>query len=747
MEALKVLADASGATDTAGEDSGIKSVDLKVTRFISIMCGEKANARQLRVRSVTLTDPQRSARPSTPAAAPATDAGSAASTAPAGSAVPAESVAPAPIHERLELDDLAKAIEQGESKINLWDRFVAKVISWLPGRDASTEVAKRAFRRINETNRSGLLKLAFQAVALSENSRDVPTNVQNLLKFCRAEDVDVDIIIDSIDSVPNPDGKAKVLKELGSPISGFNWRNLKPTAAKKAVLALAKAGKANWGDCTSCLCQLLEDNKLVNLPKLEDGEASELVLELAKSRGHRKSLVLLLKNDKLGNLKIDTTTNKSLILELVKLGANGTNCLEELIKNGKLPDLKIEGDTGKSLILKLAGLGQDGVKCLKELLKNAKAGSLDLDAATAKAFVLELAELGTSGADCLEELIRNGQLPNLKIEDADANQFAQSLVEVAAGSVLCLMKLIENGQLPNLKIEGADARTFILKLASANKGTGYGVPCGVPCLTKLLENGQLSDLKIEGADARTFILELASLEGIKAKYLGELLKNAKVGSLGLDAATAKAFVLELAKLEASGVDCLWRLFLEGKLDSLDLKDTDVARTFALTLVKVQDEEVAKQGIVYLNRLLEEKKLGSLNLDAATAKTFIPDLIRATEDSTDAYGISDGTDCVWRLLQEGNSLPIFEATDAKELVVSLANAGWLAGADDAHKSKSNAHKSSAHCVWELARHNRLGNLANLKSTEIEEFVEELREEYGESGRECVEQICRHVENWN
>jgi hypothetical protein len=98
--------------------------------------------------------------------------------------------------------------------------------------------------KIDTSKQSVLLALAFEAAAAPASGHS--GDVQTVLHFCQAAEVDANVIIKSINTLPDPNGRVEVFKALTHPGSGFkgdNLSDLQPDTAKELALALAHAGK------------------------------------------------------------------------------------------------------------------------------------------------------------------------------------------------------------------------------------------------------------------------------------------------------------------------------------------------------------------------------------------------------------------------------------------------------------------------------------------------------------------------
>jgi hypothetical protein len=195
-----------------------------------------------------------------------------------------------------ELEDLANAIKEGKNRIGHWSRFFTWITKRWRGKDVyKVEIAKKAFSKIRSEKQKEFLEFAFQAALLPENSGGGRANVQTVLGFCQAADIDPNKIMTAINTISVHDDKVWVLNELGSDPS-FQWDNLNATVVKDLVPGLNDENP--W---EAHLLNML----LSKLPKFQGDVAKQLVLELAEKPKGADCLQLLLQR---GIVDLDNTT-------------------------------------------------------------------------------------------------------------------------------------------------------------------------------------------------------------------------------------------------------------------------------------------------------------------------------------------------------------------------------------------------------------------------------------------------------
>ncbi|MDR2776918.1 MAG: hypothetical protein LBB17_02650 [Puniceicoccales bacterium] len=616
------------AANPMGRSGSIGVMNFEVREFVSQMCERRVGAQQLSGRLTTHTSPQRRT---------------------AGSSVPAE-VDPVDAFA-LELkdltdqaEDLAAAIREGKSRIGGWDRFIARIKSWLPGRDMLTETAKRAFSKIDQDSQLVILQLAFHHAASPRSLENVSANVQNLLKFCQTANIDANTITNAIDSIPNPAGKTKVLAALGQPNSGFNWNRLDANATKRLVLALAKASKPGpvhkpspkftekWTrdpdlamaneQCAYRLRQLIFDDN--NLEDLKNMEPKEFILDLIDAGWCCVGcLDRLIRNGRLGSINLNDAEFKEFVSALGK-SSNGGEHLK-LLLGANLLNLAFENaDTANQIALALSKIGPAGPKCLECL---ADVMNLNPDADTAKKLAINLAKWGDR--NCFQLLFGRGCFNSLNL-DAD---FILDMTNAGyyGHGVECLGRLLTSNP---LRFEGDAAIQLVERLSKSTYGAD--------CLKLLLEKNLLNPTFKDAGTAKAFTRDLIGVGENGATCVRLLLEenilNPDILNLG-DADTAKEFVMSLSNAGLNGAHCVWQLFRDGHLNSLNLEDVDTARVFALTLSKVGEDE--NECAVRLWQLLKGEELRNLRLERDVANDFALALFRLKERGTDCVQLAIG----------------------------------------------------------------------------------------------------------
>ncbi|MDR0693147.1 MAG: hypothetical protein LBF49_01060 [Puniceicoccales bacterium] len=420
-----------------------------------------------------------------------------------------------------ELEDLAKNIQDEESKIELKTKISARLKTLFSGKGAyEAAIAKKVFSKIkNESTKSTLLALTFEAAVSSKSFNNTQANVQTVLKFCQAAKVDENAIVKSINTIPNPDDKARVLQELGS---DFQLNNLSPDTAKGLAQKLTEAGSngayslatlfvnnhlnpenmpvftgnaakslilglaVTGEEGATCLQQLLANGKLdlVSMPIFQDNEAKSLGQSLSAT-GEKGATCLqqLFINDKLTNLCfLDANATKDFAQKLANDGPDGAFHLAKLLMNSHLNSENMPvftGNAAKNIVLSWAKISH-GEKYLQRLLANDK---LDLDSmpnlqdSEAKDLVQDLATDGEGGLECLEQLL--SKLPDL--QPTTARRVVQNLIEAEPDGTKCLVELFKNGKLKNLRLMGVSSQDVIelleQKPSNVNKLENYLYPC------------------------------------------------------------------------------------------------------------------------------------------------------------------------------------------------------------------------------------------------------------------------------
>ncbi|MDR1528460.1 MAG: hypothetical protein LBS22_02640 [Puniceicoccales bacterium] len=709
--------DASGAIETTGGNSGIKSADSKVVKFISIMCGGKVNARQLRVRSVTLTDPQRSARPSAPAepaepsAAPAAPA--AAPAPDVGSAVPAEpsAAAPAPDAESAaagsdgstSLDDLAKAIQDGKSKVGLGEKFLTWIKSHFGGEAYDTAIAKKAFGNIGDpTTKKTLLGLAFEAATSPENSPSVPTdpspngqdNVKTLLEFCNVVKAGKIEIMEAVITIPNPDDRINVLDKLERLDVSFawnppqldkssEWHTLRATVDNQLAQDLIKAGDKG----IDRLAQLLTAFKLnpTNMPKFPDTVANRL----AEKLGNSMVSAWLLADGKLHPSNMPKISNDfvfpffSVVVQAEQSKRDrgegegeGIPCLVQLLVDGKLDPAAIPyfpyhmqpeyADMENQLAQKLFAIEPQGIKCLARLLADGKLYPADLskfEGANATKLAQELFAIEPKGIKCLVQLFVDGKLDPASLSNLDNNKFTkltEGLFQAGDKGIERLGQLfnLNKSNLPTLKISDVDDRA-----GKVIKNLALGGPAGKACLKILFANDSLPRGQlIQSVTVATEVV-LALSQGDDDTYLFQCL--ALYNSLPkFEGNDAVGLIEKLAQAGASG-DYFLKLSNLNMLDLNSLKTLDAVSTTSFVL------NLARAGENGANCFLKLLDLGMLNsaslknLDAVSTTSFVLNLARAG---------ANGETCFLKLLDLGmlnvDSLKTLDAGPTVQFVKNM-----------------------------------------------------------------------------
>ncbi|MDR2603482.1 MAG: hypothetical protein LBC11_02900, partial [Puniceicoccales bacterium] len=357
------------------------------------------------------------------------------------------------------LGELAEAINKGESKIGIGTKFLAWIKSWFGGDSYDTAIAKQAFIKITDEQRTVLLTMAFEAAIGPEGpgeAQNVQENVQAVLKFCQAVGIKAEHVAEAISSTPNfGDRKSEV------------------------VLDLANAGKEG----AECLRQLLELDKLTNLPEFEGDEAQQLVLGLAGTW-------------------------------------EGIDCLFWLFRLRKLTNLpKFESDVAKQLVLRLAGtycMQPNGGFCLQ----------LNRDCLHPSRAYLTHPE----GAYCLRELLEDNKLTNLpKFTRAETRQLIPELVFQSrrndGNGAKCVLLLLDDNKLTLSRFASDVAKEVALLLTSLHD-LKLANEYGAECLRRLLEEGVMENLRVEGISSnytKEYVLRLIEREqyGHLALFLRE----------------------------------------------------------------------------------------------------------------------------------------------------------------------------------------------------------------------------------
>jgi hypothetical protein len=659
---------------------------LKVTEFIDCMCGRKVGSQPLTNHSVVLTGPQV-----------------------VGTGLTASGTDVATFTLENSIESLAITIQEGKSKIGSWDRLVARIKSWLPGRDMSTEIAKQAFGKIDKHSQLVILKLAFYCAASPWSLKNVSASVQNLLKFCP----DANDIIDVIDSMPDSAGKTKVLAALGQHNSGFNGGRLGANATKKFVLALARASrdaivsKPSSGSsrqqtrdpdlymagrqCTNHLRRLIyDDNNLDDLVNMEVDTVKGFILDLLKAGGfYGGCLDKLVRNDRLGH--INNAAFEEFALALGK-SRNGGNCFQLLCNNNVLdPTPTFENvDMANRIALALSETVPEGVRCLEYLLT--KGMNLNPDADMSKKLAINLAKYG-NGGNCFQLLFEKGYFNSLNL-DADC---IADLAKAGSYGIEYLKRLLASNP---PRFEGAAAIQLVRRLL----GLRYGY--STDCLRLLIEKNLLTPTFKNADRAIAFALDPIETGGqgqwatcVRLLFEKNIL-NPNILNLE-DAGTAKRFVIGLSKAGLDGAYWVWQLLKDGHLNSLNLEDADTAIAFALALSMAGENE--SKSAAHLKQSLEREELRSLHLDGDAANDFILALFCLEENGTDCLrlalekgylgnlnlnecfvyslvdqferGNKNGVACIRLLLDEHklDSLPAFEYDTVKDLRLCLESA--------------------------------------------------------------------------
>jgi hypothetical protein len=188
----------------------------------------------------------------------------------------------------------ARLMNTSESQIVPLSRFWTWITNRWHGENAyEAAIVKKAFSNISHEKQNAFLELAFRATVSPESlgnvttnpPANVPANVKIVLEFCQAADVKEDAIIKSINTIPNPDVKVKVVSQLKEN-ANFKWGDLSHTVAKDLVLGLSKCGDKG----AECLELLLETNYLPGLKNLDRDEAKTFVPNLSKCGDKRQNV-------------------------------------------------------------------------------------------------------------------------------------------------------------------------------------------------------------------------------------------------------------------------------------------------------------------------------------------------------------------------------------------------------------------------------------------------------------------------
>ncbi|MDR0741960.1 MAG: hypothetical protein LBE98_00655 [Puniceicoccales bacterium] len=717
------------AVTASQQGGGNRSVVyLKVAEFVYQMGMGKTNAHQLNSRLAASAGPQRTA---------AGSSASAATNPEDADALELEDL------EESGLKDVADAIELGESQINGWDKFVARVKSWLPGRDMSIEIAKQAFCKIDQACQPVILKLAFQTAASSWNSRAISANVQNLLEFCQVANIDANAIIDAIDSITFA-GKTKVLAALGQPNSGFNWDCLGTDETKKFILALTKASTAvttpkpshsnRWtGDpdlikageqCKQHLKQLTMSGKLdlSSLKTLDSNKAKDFILDLVKTTecyGYRFDLLT-----GLGFINLGAATFKEFVFTLGK-SRYGADYLDHLLTAGALGIQDLDTDTANQIALELS---KHNVSCLKHLLAKGVL-NLNLDVARKKELVINLTKAGSSGGnDCFKLLLEKGILSDLNLDaDLIISMANVSYFYGKQGYLEQWLEKLANNPVGNPpKFEGDAAIQLVQRLGGA-KG-------GASCLKLLLEKNILNlNILANTTAAKELVINLsdaASDDGQGRQNTACLLLLLEKNILNLDILNledvnvANKLVINLSK-DKWGEAFLWQLIKKNilNLDILNLEDVNVAKAIAITLSDIGKDE--PDAAALLKQFLEGGRLHSLNLRGDEANDFILALFNLKEYNVDCLRLflekdqKDQKDQLHSLNLEGGEGEFF----VEALVGQVEYGG----------------KDQVECLQLLFDFGKLRRLPMLEYRTVEDLCSRLESSPNWGEKECLEKL--------
>ncbi|MDR2628947.1 MAG: hypothetical protein LBC30_03095 [Puniceicoccales bacterium] len=605
--------------------SGIGAMDSKVTRLVGQMCGYggRIGTQQLDARAATHTIPQmRVAGPNVPAETDPMDT-------------------PVFEPESLELEelesqdkDLATAIEAGENKISGWDRFVARIKSWLPGRDLPTEVAKLAFSKIDQACQLVIFKLAFR-VSVSSGSA---TNMRNLLEFCKTANINENIILDAsldaINSMPTED-QVKALAALWQFKSSLNWGNANADIAQKLILALIKASQT----ATIPKPSPLEPRILPKCDFIKAGNECRQFLYW-----------FIYDSNPSINFRIENNEATSFVIDLLKLGKEGSDCLQSLIRKGILGSIHLNFREFEKFISTLNEV-EHGAACLWSLNKNLV--FVDSDTDTANRIVTCLAKDEERGKRCLFPLLAIDEFANCINLDTDAaNETAINMVESGGyGSAHCLRLFLDRGKLDKLNLNANMVQKILTILAKS------GGSDSDHCLQLLIQKGKLNNLTFDA----NFIINLAR-SGHGENYLRLLLADHNVKLLsGVDTAV---FAQNLINLGENGVSCLHLLCKYGYVNPtiLNLENPGVAKKLVIDLFNAGQAGAAF--FWYLHKTVQPD-LCTMNLkDPAIARAIVSMLIRNRYED-------EVVDFLEQFLQNSQlNNPIFEGDAANELILDL-----------------------------------------------------------------------------
>jgi hypothetical protein len=244
------------------------------------------------------------------------------------------------------LEELDRAIGQGESNISTGQKILTWMKSLFSGDSYKAAIATQAFSKITDQYIKGVLvTLALQAAVLPEKQDDVKDNVQTVLKFCQAADVVVDEITEAIETIPDFEEKKDQI------VAGLNLGGPKGVA---------------------CLVLLHGNDKLPNLPEFAAGKITQVVIELAKVKTDGAECVSTLLDDHMGQLPtLSATEAKQVAINLAKRSDKGRECLVRLFQNGKMQNLElkdVDPAEVKTRALKLLDEGFPDIDGFLELL-------------------------------------------------------------------------------------------------------------------------------------------------------------------------------------------------------------------------------------------------------------------------------------------------------------------------------------------------------------------------------------------
>jgi hypothetical protein len=317
-----------------------------------------------------------------------------------------------------------------KAKMGFLDRCLI-LVKTIISRDYGLEVAKQILGKLIQIGKDSktssnldflkpadFLKAAFGAIASPENGDNVAHNIKHLLRLSKGKIATIDIINE--------------------------FKNIGDVDRRIAFLCKLKEN-------------LSEEEKTEFKEFLEgtlDGIADQIADEFEKNQDKDKAALF----EKLKSVDL----LKTALLAEEKVGVPS---LVRLMNNNKLPNLKLTEEESKAVVNKLLGCGAEGLKSLEKLINDDRLLSLSLwDSSTLKKFACALLEQGPSGLAVVKALIENGKLKPEQFEAQDAKEFVDALLAYGLSGADYVLKLIDDSKLTKLEsTDEAKTRAFQFK--------------------------------------------------------------------------------------------------------------------------------------------------------------------------------------------------------------------------------------------------------------------------------------------